>query len=128
MVKPLPTPNPSRVGSERPSRAWSQEEDIQLVHLRAQGMKWAPIAQNHFPKKTPNACRKRHERLMKNQNQGKWNAGVRFDGVRPDVLAQTYSEVRENILASKVGEKWQEVENKVYTETRNPRTHKLTAS
>ena len=62
---------------------------------------------------------------MEKQNQERWD-----DGVRLEVLAQAYSEVREimwKILADKVGEKWQHVENKVFTETRNPRMHKLTA-
>ena len=116
--------NPSPLGNDRPSTAWSQEDDSLLMLSRAQGMNWLPIAKTHFPKKTPNACRKRHERLMEKQNQEKWD-----DGVRLEVLAQAYSEVREmmwKILADKVGEKWQHVENKVFAKTRNARTQILT--
>jgi hypothetical protein len=59
---------------------------------------------------TPNACRKRHERLMERMNAEQW------DGVKLDVLAQAYMEVRRemwSLLAARVGEKWQLVETKV---------------
>jgi len=73
-------------------------------------MNWAPIAQTHFPKKTSNACRKRHERLMERKNAENW------DGVKLEDLARAYVESREmmwKIIADKVGEKWQHVETKV---------------
>ncbi|MCJ1242873.1 hypothetical protein MMC30_000069 [Trapelia coarctata] len=97
------------MGNERPSTAWSQEDDTLLMRSRAQGMNWAPIAQSHFPKKTPNACRKRHERLMERKNAENW------DGVKLEDLARAYVESREmmwKIIADKVGEKWQHVESK----------------
>ena len=53
---------------------------------------------------------------MEKRNQEKWD-----DGVKLEVLARAYSEVRETmwrILGEKVGEKWQHVENKVF-----PMTH-----
>ncbi|MCJ1383515.1 hypothetical protein MMC17_006629 [Xylographa soralifera] len=97
------------MNSERPSSAWTYEDDELLILSRAQGMNWAPIANTHFPNKTPNACRKRHERLMEMRNSEKW------DGVRLEDLARFYVETRESmwtILAAKVGEKWQHVETK----------------
>jgi len=100
----------STIGNERPSTAWSQEDDTLLMRSRAQGMNWAPIAQNHFPKKSPNACRKRHERLMERKN------AKDLDGVKLEDLARAYVESREmmwKIIADKVGEKWQHVETKV---------------
>jgi len=47
---------------------------------------------------------------MERQNAEQW------DGVKLDVLAQAYMEVRRdmwNLLAARVGEKWQLVETKV---------------
>jgi hypothetical protein len=74
-------------------------------------MNWNQIAPKHFPNKTANACRKRHERLMERENAEKWDGGVKLD-----VLAQAYMEVRKemwSLLAARVGEKWQVVETKV---------------
>ena len=102
---------------ERPSTAWSQEDDALLMQCRAQGMNWAPIAHNHFPSKTSNACRKRHERLMEKRNAESW------DGIKVEDLAKAYMEVREDmwrLLGEKVGEKWQTVETKVATAPRRP--------
>ena len=107
---PLQPLGPSTMGNERPSTAWSQEDDTLLMQSRAQGMNWAPIAHNHFPRKTPNACRKRHERLIERKNAESW------DGVKLEDLAKAYLESREEmwkIIADKVGEKWQHVETKV---------------
>jgi hypothetical protein len=102
--------HPSPLTSDRSSTAWSTEDDQRLMQCRAQGMNWAPIANNHFPTKTPNACRKRHERLMEKKNNEDWN------GVKIEDLAKAYIECREEmwkIVANKVGEKWQTVEQKV---------------
>ena len=95
--------------SDRGSAAWSQEDDSRLMQFRAQGMNWGPIA-SHFPPKTPNACRKRHERLMEKKNAESW------DGIKIEDLARAYLDVREQmwkILAEQVGEKWTTVETKV---------------
>ncbi|MCJ1380327.1 hypothetical protein MMC17_003430 [Xylographa soralifera] len=97
------------INNERPSTAWSPDDDELLMRSRAQNMNWAPIANTHFPLKTPNACRKRHERLMEKKNAENW------DGVKLEELARAYVESREimwKILADKVGEKWQHVEIK----------------
>ncbi|MCJ1421589.1 hypothetical protein MMC32_007953 [Xylographa parallela] len=72
-------------------------------------MNWAPIANTYFPNKTPNACRKRHERLMEKR------FATNSDGVSLEDLARSYMETRETmwtILADKVGEKWEHVETK----------------
>jgi hypothetical protein len=99
----------SAAGGTR-SSSWSTKDDETLIQARAQGLNWNQIGPKHFPSKTPNACRKRHERLMERQNAEQW------DGVKLDVLAQAYMEVRRemwSLLAARVGEKWQLVETKV---------------
>ncbi|PSN70013.1 hypothetical protein BS50DRAFT_302627 [Corynespora cassiicola Philippines] len=96
------------VGGAR-SSSWSTKDDETLIQARAQGMNWNQIAPKHFPLKSPNACRKRHERLMERQNVEQW------DGIKLDVLAQAYMKVRREmwgILANEVGEKWTVVEQK----------------
>ncbi|PMD37698.1 hypothetical protein L207DRAFT_80389 [Hyaloscypha variabilis F] len=94
----------------RPSSgAWNPQDDQTLVAARAQGMNWAPIQQTYFPSKTPNACRKRHERLIERRNTDDW------DGVKLEILAKNYMGMRREIwsgLAAQVGEKWNVVEQK----------------
>ena len=105
-------------GSGTRSSSWSAKDDETLIQSRAQGLNWNQIAPKHFPSKSPNACRKRHERLMERQNAEQW------DGVKLEELAQAYMEVRRemwSLLASRVGEKWQLVELKVcFTPDCNP--------
>lgn len=99
----------SAAGGTR-SSSWSAKDDETLIQARAQGLNWNQIAPKHFPQKSPNACRKRHERLMERQNAEQW------DGVKLDVLAAAYMDVRRDmwgLLAARVGEKWQLVEQKV---------------
>ena len=102
---------PSNNGDRHSSVPWTAADDTQLIQARQQNMNWGPIAKKYFPNKTPNACRKRHERLMEKRNlNGAWNA-AKFDQ-----LAKAYAEVREpmwKLLAEKVNEKWQTVEIKV---------------
>ena len=96
--------------NERSSTAWTREDDLQLMKARSESQNWGPIASKYFPTKTPNACRKRHERLMEKRQSENW------DGVKLDSLAKAYIECREEmwqILAEKVGEKWAMVESKV---------------
>ncbi|KAL0264653.1 hypothetical protein SLS55_000603 [Diplodia seriata] len=79
------------------------------MEARKSGLSWKPIAAKHFPNKTSNACRKRHERLMEQQN------AQDLDGVKLEVLAREYMNVRKemwSILAERVGEKWATVEAK----------------
>lgn len=83
------------------------------MEARKSGLNWQPIAARYFPNKTPNACRKRHERLMERQN------AQDLDGVKLEVLAREYMNVRKemwSILAERVGEKWATVEAKVSTD------------
>ncbi|KAH8816580.1 hypothetical protein F5884DRAFT_227881 [Xylogone sp. PMI_703] len=98
---PLPT---------RPSSgAWNPLDDQTLMTARAQGMNWAPIQQTYFPNKTPNACRKRHERLMERKNADDWDV-IKFENI-----ARTYMGMRKEIwgpLAERTGEKWHVVEQK----------------
>ena len=94
----------------RPSSSWSPQEDQTLIEARARGLNWGPIAENYFPGKTANACRKRHERLAEHRHNENW------DALRLEALARTYQEVREemwSILASRLNEKWNVVEQKV---------------
>ena len=94
-----------------PNKTWGPDEDETLLHARQQGLNWAPIAEQYFPTKTPNACRKRHERLLlKIAAAGDW------DSAKIGALAQCYMELREkmwNILAIRINEKWEAVEKKV---------------
>jgi hypothetical protein len=105
---PLP---PAPVQSIRPSSgAWNPQDDQTLMAARAQGQNWAPIQQTYFPNKTPNACRKRHERLMERRSADDW------DVVKLDNLAKNYMGMRREIwqgLAEATGEKWSVVEQKV---------------
>ena len=76
---------------------------------RAQGLTWGPLAQTHFPNKTGNACRKRHERLMEKKDN------LDNDG-RFEEIARMYLEIRKEMwemLANRVGQRWQTVEAKV---------------
>lgn len=110
-MSPYPMPNtqrPSRPSSPRPSGgAWSPQDDETLKTARSEGLSWAPIAQIYFPNKTGNACRKRHERLSEKKKGDNW------DSLKLEQLAREYLDVRKDMwdmLASRVGEKWQDVE------------------
>jgi hypothetical protein len=107
MVLPSDTSSGTRVTS-----IWSPEDDNTLMEARSSGLNWQPIAAKHFPNKTANACRKRHERLMERRNAEDW------DGEKLETLATEYMAVRRemwSVLADRVGEKWQIIEAKVGT-------------
>jgi hypothetical protein len=99
------------LSSIRPSSgSWNPQEDATLMAARAQGMEWAPIQSSYFPWKTPNACRKRHERLMERRGADDW------DEQKLEELAKTYMGMRREIwrgLATQTGLKWMKVEQKV---------------
>ena len=81
------------------------------MKARQQGLNWQPIASKHFPDKTANACRKRHERLME-----KRNVTDAWDGAKMEALAKAYHEIRADMwrmLGDRLGEKWSTVEAKV---------------
>jgi hypothetical protein len=75
-----------------------------------QGLNWNQIKEQYFPSKTPNACRKRHERLMERRGSDDWDAR------KMQILAKEYMSMRKEIwsgLAARTGEKWNVVEAKV---------------
>lgn len=98
-------------GDRRTATPWNSSDDKRLIDARQKGLSWKHIAPEHFPDKTANACRKRHERLMdKRNNQDNW------DGQKFETLARAYYENREKIwriLAEPLNEKWEDVERKV---------------
>jgi len=103
----------SAAGGGIRSSSWSVKDDGILIQARTQGLNWNQISPKYFPSKSANACRKRHERLMERQNAEQWDGGV-----KRDVLSLAYMEVRRemwSILAARVNEKWQLVEQKVNT-------------
>lgn len=104
------------MGSSQPSQhrpssgAWSPQDDQQLLQARMQGLNWNQIKEQYFPSKTPNACRKRHERLMERRGSDDWDAR------KMQYLAKEYMAMRKEIwsgLAARTGEKWNVVEAKV---------------
>ncbi|KXH64474.1 myb family transcription factor [Colletotrichum salicis] len=91
------------------SGAWTPQDDQQLLAARAQGLNWSQIQTTYFPNKTPNACRKRHERLMERRGADDW------DNRKLERLAKEYMSMRKEIwsgLAARTGEKWNVVEAK----------------
>ncbi|KAE8445720.1 hypothetical protein EG329_012899 [Mollisiaceae sp. DMI_Dod_QoI] len=102
-------PQQPQVSIRPSSGAWNPQDDQTLMAARAQGMNWAPIQQAYFPSKTPNACRKRHERLMERRSADDW------DGMKLENMAKHYMAMRREIwtpLAAQTGEKWSVVEQK----------------
>ncbi|KAH6667073.1 myb family transcription factor [Plectosphaerella plurivora] len=91
------------------SGAWTPQDDSTLLAARAQGLNWSQIQANYFGNKTPNACRKRHERLMERKGADDW------DNRKLERLAKEYMTMRKEIwqgLAARTGEKWNVVEAK----------------
>ncbi|KAK3112490.1 hypothetical protein LTR53_011206 [Teratosphaeriaceae sp. CCFEE 6253] len=95
--------------TQRNAAIWSTTDDEILLQARGSGLNWQPIANRHFPNKTANACRKRHERLIERRQVEDW------DVQKLELLAREYVMVRREMwemLASRVGEKWTTVEQK----------------
>lgn len=65
-------------GLDRASSSWSAKDDETLIQARAQGLNWNQIAMKHFLQKTPNACRRRHERLVERQNAEQWCSSIKL--------------------------------------------------
>jgi hypothetical protein len=59
-------------GQEQRQGPWTAREDEILCYYRARGYSWVQIQQKHFPGRSANACRKRHERLVQ-QEKGSGN-------------------------------------------------------
>lgn len=110
---PYPYPPASTSNSgQRNAAIWTSSDDEILLQARASGLNWQPIANKHFPNKTANACRKRHERLIERRHVEDW------DTHKLELLAQEYLVIRKEMwemLAERVGERWQVVEAKVST-------------
>lgn len=106
-VSPYPM---AAANSPRHAAIWSSTDDEILLQARASGLNWQPIAIRHFPTKTANACRKRHERLIERRHVDEW------DTHKLELLAQEYMACRRQmweVLASRLGERWAVVEAKV---------------
>ncbi|RWA05500.1 hypothetical protein EKO27_g9596 [Xylaria grammica] len=104
-VATQPPPMPHRPSSG----AWSQQDDHNLLTARQQGLNWAQIQSTYFPNKSPNACRKRHERLLERRGADDWDAR------KLERLAKEYMSMRKEIwqgLAARTGDKWTVVEAK----------------
>lgn len=96
--------------SQRNAAIWSTSDDEVLLRARASGLNWQPIASRNFPNKTANACRKRHERLIERRHVDDW------DNQKLELLAREYLACRKEmweILAARLGERWNVVEAKV---------------
>jgi hypothetical protein len=105
-----PYPTPTTASATRTAAIWSTADDEILLRARASGLNWQPIASKHFPNKTANACRKRHERLIERRHGEDW------DNQKLELLAQEYLACRREMwemLASRLGERWNIVEAKV---------------
>lgn len=101
----------SNTSKRHATGTWSNGDDEQLKQARQQGLNWTAIAETYFPSKTPNACRKRHERLLE-----KIHANGSWDALKFEAVAKAYLEVREEMwkmVADRVNERWNVVENKV---------------
>ncbi|EME49573.1 hypothetical protein DOTSEDRAFT_40761 [Dothistroma septosporum NZE10] len=99
----------STANSQRNAAIWSSTDDEILLQARASGLNWQPIASRHFPNKTANACRKRHERLVERRHVDDW------DTHKLELLAREYMACRREmweVLASRLGERWAVVEAK----------------
>jgi len=94
----------------RNSSTWTAGDDETLTSARAAGKNWQDIASHHFPSKTANACRKRHERLSERRSEDEW------DEEKLGELATAYYDCRAemwSMLADRMGERWSTVEAKV---------------
>lgn len=114
-IDPIPPVSiPPPVQHRASSGAWTPHDDQQLLQARMQGLNWSQIQMTYFPGKTPNACRKRHERLMERKGADDW------DTRKMQHLAKEYMGMRKEIwgeLAARTGEKWNIVEQKVSIES-----------
>jgi hypothetical protein len=101
------------VRGARLNSAWTDADDEILWDARSQSKNWQEICDEHFPTKTANACRKRHERLREMRQQEDFNE----EGPRFPELTNAYCDVREDmwsILARHLNyENWQALEKKV---------------
>jgi hypothetical protein len=99
-------------GNTRSTLAWSTSDDELLKEARISGDSWHQVRMKYFQtRKTSNACRKRHERLMIKA----LSAGL--DGPFMDQLALAYMEKRQemwSLIADTMNfREWKTLEEKV---------------
>jgi hypothetical protein len=103
-------PLPGGLLASTSSASWSTHDDNVLLNARARSHGWGQIQKEHFPTKTPNACRKRYERLVAKRRGPEW------DSEKLERLCRHYNLLREQTwrpLADAVGERWQDIEKAV---------------
>lgn len=106
---PAPSLPPRHLSS---SGAWTMAADNTLIAARESGKNWGQIQMTYFPNKTPNSCRKRHERLMERKSVDDWDTG------KIERMAKEYMFLRKELwapLAQRTGESWHVVEQMVRT-------------
>lgn len=94
------------------SSPWSPEEDQLLLLARSKSIRWERVHSEYFPNKTPNACRKRYERLMSKRKANDW------DPQRIEAVAIQYRDRKEEMwrmISDPLGERWDHVEKMVTT-------------
>ena len=106
---PLPQHQPQTQHHPGQSAPWTQDEDNFLIDLKDSGLGWSEIHQKFFPKKSGNACRKRHERLMVQLRTTDWDdqriRRVMNEYNAPGVPQPSYIQI-----ARRLGERWEDVE------------------
>lgn len=123
LLAPAPPPDPLDNPDDAPPPAsaynygtWTAADDRTLLAARARGQHWGELQGAHFPTKTANACRKRHERLMERRGGHDGGAGTAGDARRFEKIASEYMAMRREIwggLAGRVQERWEFVEREV---------------
>ncbi|KAK3334537.1 hypothetical protein B0H65DRAFT_565842 [Neurospora tetraspora] len=111
-ASPNPPTHNQRPGSpnHNPTTSWTPREDSLLLSSRASHLPWSELQRLHFPGKTANACRKRHERLIEKQQ-----AEEEVDEDRLARIAGEYVRMREELwkgLADRMGMDVKEVEER----------------
>ncbi|PGH17139.1 hypothetical protein AJ79_01277 [Helicocarpus griseus UAMH5409] len=104
-ASPLSPATPSTPSSQ--SGPWSPHDDQVLMAARLQGHGWNQIQKENFQNKSPNACRKRWERLLAKRQGSKW------EDDRVEKVTRYYNQMRSDIwrpLAEATGESWEDVE------------------
>jgi hypothetical protein len=99
-----PLPRPGQSGP------WNNDEDSVLMEAKLKGMSWEEIHRQHFPGKSANACRKRHERVLAKVRNTNW------DEARIQRVTDAYHKHRSSIwapLCNELGESLSDVEKVV---------------
>ena len=81
---------PPRPGQSGP---WNNDEDTVLLDAKNRGKSWEEIHRTHFPGKSANACRKRHERVLAKMRNTDW------DDARVQKVTEAYNRHRQMIWA-----------------------------